>query len=289
MVAYICGFTLAFALVCRKREPFAGRTQTSDRGSGNRSLRVRKHFAGLPVALSSPPLRATLLFRVRCRCSVGVRFKVSRLSRLLHWQTPENYRQLCFLYSQHILAVYRARAQPCLNCGELGTLSEDEQKCLCDPGTFGPTCAKPTWTPWSTWSACSVSCGEGTIQRTRQCDAPEGYACPDGTSIEEEPCDAGSCASEWSDWSSCSVSCSARTSGTVMRGAQSRGRNCLDDASCQGVITKKSRDCSKACPIACPTANPFEECSGHGDCRLTPEQGCTQAATCRCATFAKFQ
>ena len=203
------------------------------------------------------------------------------LSRLMHGQAYVNYFK-CWFCSQHILAVYRARAKPCLSCGKFGTLSEDGLECVCDPGTFGPTCIQPKWTPWSKWSACSVSCGDGSIRRTRQCNAPEAYACPDGSSMEEDACNEGLCASEWSDWSSCSVSCSMSTSGQVILGAQSRGRICLDDANCEDVSTEESRDCREVCPIACPTADPFDDCSGHGICVLTPEEGCTQAATCRC-------
>ena len=183
---------------------------------------------------------------------------------------------------QHILAVYRARSKPCLNCGKFGAVSKDGLNCVCEPGTVGPTCIKPEWSPWSTWSACSVSCGDGTVQRTRQCNAPEGYACPEGSSIEQQPCDEGTCASEWSEWSSCPVSCSTSMSGQVIRGAQSRGRTCLGDGGCDDLATTESRECSEVCPIACPTADIFYDCSGHGTCELSPQEGCTQAATCRC-------
>ena len=47
------------------------------------------------------------------------------------------------------------------------------------------------------------------------------------------------------------------------------------------MITNLQRACRKACPIGCPTTNSFLECSGHGDCKRTPQKGCTQEATCR--------
>ena len=227
--------------------------------------------------LHSVTLHKSSLSRVRHEFGIRVTCEVIEVDELPGGMCSRVSTLMSLL--QHILAVYRARAEPCLNCGEFGTVGDEV--CVCDPGTVGPSCVKPEWTTWSTWSACSASCGDGTVQRIRHCNVPEGYACVDGASVEEQPCDAGACASEWSDWSACPVSCSTSMSGQVIRGAQSRGRTCLGDASCEGVAAKQSRECSEVCPIACPTADPFDNCSGHGICELTPERGCTQAATCR--------
>ena len=81
-----------------------------------------------------------------------------------------------------------------------------------------------------------------------------------------------------------------------MDGSQSRARKCVhpitaDDGGvhptdggggCRGLATDQSRPCTKACPIRCPTTDLFRDCSGHGRCMLTPDEGCSQQAICRC-------
>ena len=191
--------------------------------------------------------------------------------------------QCRFSCSQHILAARRARAEPCLNCGKFGTLSKNGQKCQCQDGTFGPTCRKPTWTPWSSWSACSALCGDGITTRQRWCDAPGGQGCTQGPSAKESSCNHGACATDWSDWGPCDASCYGAVPGSIVRGSQSRSRKCTqpNKKTCGSMITNKQRACYKTCPISCPTTNSFLECSGHGDCKQAPQKGCTQEATCR--------
>ena len=69
----------------------------------------------------------------------------------------------------------------------------------------------PGWSKWSTWFACTASCGSGTQIRRRFCDGgnPGSNVCP-GMRIEEmQFCNTGRCPywSEWSAWSVCSKSC----------------------------------------------------------------------------------
>ncbi|XP_039268750.2 uncharacterized protein LOC120343761 isoform X2 [Styela clava] len=103
------------------------------------------------------------------------------------------------------------------------------------------------WSPWSDWSACSVSCGKGEQMRVRicldnSCEVPErqlrecGKPCDDGKSdiqqvvkVNWEP---------WSDWSVCSVSCG--------KGKQMRIRICTDNT-CQQP-ERKEQECGKPCP-----------------------------------------
>lgn len=272
-VTQACGFTCAFALVCIGSEQELMNQLDQVIKGVKTGVYASESVLQVRPLQSRPPSRDFIGFG-------------SGLFAVIHLQAHVSHRQFCFPCSQHILSVYRARAQPCLNCGEFGTLSDDGQKCQCELGTFGPSCSKPTWTPWSTWSACLAPCGDGSIKRHRQCNAPDGVGCGEGLSVEERPCDAGPCATEWSDWSSCAASCYTAVSGKVLSGLQSRGRNCVDPTgeSCLGLATKQSRTCSKTCPIACPTKNSFQDCSGHGTCVLTPLQGCTREAICRCNT-----
>ena len=50
------------------------------------------------------------------------------------------------------------------------------------------------WSEWSLWSSCSMHCGEGVIRRSRACQNVitgqnvSDVFCPDGHSLEEEPC-----------------------------------------------------------------------------------------------------
>lgn len=60
------------------------------------------------------------------------------------------------------------------------------------------------WTPWSMWTACSVSCGGGVRVRYRSC---KGTICQ-GSSNDIASCNRGRCPdsdgwSEWSAWSAC--------------------------------------------------------------------------------------
>ena len=52
------------------------------------------------------------------------------------------------------------------------------------------------WSDWSGYNQCAVSCGDGTMARTRVCDNPEpnngGNNCT-GDGIETKGCNAGLC------------------------------------------------------------------------------------------------
>ncbi|CAD6191168.1 unnamed protein product [Caenorhabditis auriculariae] len=65
----------------------------------------------------------------------------------------------------------------CSVCQCVGSSSETQ---VCNSQ---PCC---TWTAWSSWSACSTSCGNnGVITRSRQCSCYSGCV---GTSNEQQPC-----------------------------------------------------------------------------------------------------
>ncbi|XP_074919520.1 SCO-spondin-like [Chelonoidis abingdonii] len=81
----------------------------------------------------------------------------------------------------------------------------------------GASCASQlngSWTPWSPWSDCPVTCGNGTHVRTRACINPpprnNGSYCA-GPEAEAQGCTARPCPAaepcDWSAWSPCSRSC----------------------------------------------------------------------------------
>lgn len=64
------------------------------------------------------------------------------------------------------------------------------------------------WEPWSSWSACSTSCGIGEAKRTRQC-AGDFLADCKGNSMEVKRCILGECSywAPWSSWGPCTKTC----------------------------------------------------------------------------------
>ena len=108
---------------------------------------------------------------------------------------------------------------------------------------------------WSEFSACSVTCGNGTTKRTRTCTSPppknRGKNCSTlGASEETKPCFLKNCPihgnySEWSVFSNCSKSC-----GT---GFRRRTRKCTNPEPLHG-----GRNCT-----ALGAAFEVEECNTH--------------------------
>ncbi|XP_029819877.1 hemicentin-1, partial [Manacus vitellinus] len=121
------------------------------------------------------------------------------------------------------------------------------------------------WAPWSSWSACSVSCGGGSRQRTRLCSDPApqfgGHKC-EGSDVQMDFCNSDPCPihgnwgpwgswvdgnwGHWQPWSPCSASCGG--------GEQSRVRLCSSPAPsnrgrpCPGDSSQISRCNTQACP-----------------------------------------
>ncbi|CAG5895700.1 unnamed protein product [Menidia menidia] len=115
------------------------------------------------------------------------------------------------------------RANQSLSVGDTWLQGECQQ-CTCTPE--GVYCLDVDcrvdggWTPWSVWSDCPVTCGQGTHVRTRACINPpprnNGTHCS-GPERESQPCQTPPCLDDlcpWSPWSSCSRSCGA---GSVTR------------------------------------------------------------------------
>eukprot|EP00090_Calanus_glacialis_P008462 TRINITY_DN16813_c0_g1_i1.p1 TRINITY_DN16813_c0_g1~~TRINITY_DN16813_c0_g1_i1.p1 ORF type:complete len:481 (-),score=131.69 TRINITY_DN16813_c0_g1_i1:105-1547(-) len=105
-----------------------------------------------------------------------------------------------------------------------------------------------SWSVWSPYSSCTVTCGGGTQSRTRTC-SQEGEC--DGEERDERECGAEECGvngawSSWGGWSACSASCGG--------GDQTRERKCNDPApsnggdGCEGE-EKDTQECGRdECP-----------------------------------------
>ncbi|XP_035688793.1 SCO-spondin-like [Branchiostoma floridae] len=135
------------------------------------------------------------------------------------------------------------------NC--VGEPREIEQ---CDIGT--PCQVDGSWSNWSPWSSCSVTCGGGTQTRTRTCTNPApsngGADCGVNPGQETQQCNTGvpcEVDGNWSSWSpwSCSVTCGV--------GTETRTRTCTDPAPSNGGANcagqeQETQPCNTG--VACP-------------------------------------
>uniref|UniRef100_A0A665WSW0 Adhesion G protein-coupled receptor B1b n=1 Tax=Echeneis naucrates TaxID=173247 RepID=A0A665WSW0_ECHNA len=116
------------------------------------------------------------------------------------------------------------------------------------------------WNEWSAWSACSTTCSNGTMQRTRECNGPSygGSECH-GSWKESSNCFLKDCPVDgrwhaWSSWGSCSKTCGG--------GVQQRQRVCegpfFGGEPCPGDKGEQRRCNEKRCPEPheiCPEEN----------------------------------
>ncbi|NXY61032.1 HMCN1 protein, partial [Callaeas wilsoni] len=111
------------------------------------------------------------------------------------------------------------------------------------------------WSLWSSWSACSMSCGGGSRQRTRHCSDPApqfgGHKC-EGSDIQVDFCNSDPCPvhgnwGPWSSWGTCSRTCNG--------GQTRRYRSCDNPRpasggrACAGADVQIQRCSTDLCPV----------------------------------------
>lgn len=142
---------------------------------------------------------------------------------------------------------------------------------VCHNQILNKYCAVPgSWTAWSNFGACSVSCGgNGTRTRSRQCVNPITNAvqndCP-GSATESEICFMGHCVGSWTQWSAfgvCSATCHFGAVGSPP--TQMRTRACVGATggqNCGGGDSSQTQSCNVRVP--CP--GNWGQWSAFGDC-----------------------
>ncbi|XP_066275664.1 coadhesin-like [Branchiostoma lanceolatum] len=153
----------------------------------------------------------------------------------------------------------------------------------CDTGVFCPV--DGGWSDWSPWSACSVTCGNGTETRDRTCTNPApaygGAGCV-GLTQERQDCDTEVFCqvdggwSDWSPWAACSVTCG--------NGTETRDRTCTNPAPAYGGagcvgLAQELQDCDTG--VFCPVDGGWSDWSPWSACSVTCGNGTeTRDRTC---------
>ena len=91
----------------------------------------------------------------------------------------------------------------------------------------------PAFTPWSEWSACTVTCGGGQRTAQRECvvaRTEDTESLCEGESLRTEECNTGQCEqwTTWAAWTPCTRSCGG--------GARRRVRQCTLELTRSGEI-----------------------------------------------------
>ncbi|XP_028850208.1 properdin-like [Denticeps clupeoides] len=149
------------------------------------------------------------------------------------------------------------------------------------------SCRRASWSEWTPWSACTVSCKEGVKHRRRKCHGIGD--CTDGKlrDLQTVPCNDQTCCpekggwAEWGRWEPCTVTCGI--------GETRRRRTCSSPlpacgGDCDG-LDQEVKTCDTE--IVCPTHGgwahwgPWGTCSGHckNEGMIPPSQSRTRTCT----------
>ncbi|XP_052284771.1 SCO-spondin-like isoform X2 [Dreissena polymorpha] len=137
------------------------------------------------------------------------------------------------------------------------------------------------FTPWSSWTQCTYSCGSGFQTRIRKCEfngGPPGTNCTgnysETQSCSQNPCPVNGVWSQWNGWATCSVSCGG--------GTTSRDRICTYEVGPRGDNCAGPTDESKACEAnPCPVDGQWSQWSQFTPCVETCGNGTkTRNRTC---------
>ncbi|XP_056117008.1 properdin-like [Rhinichthys klamathensis goyatoka] len=159
-----------------------------------------------------------------------------------------------------------------------GLLGQVEKDSCCLNPNYGYTeadgvcrsCGPATWTQWSSWGECSVSCTEGVRQRRRSCYGNGDCSDPKNLgTVQTEPCVKKNCCpveggwSEWGKWQPCSVTCK--------NGLKTRQRTCSNPLpQCGGSCSGEEKEIvSCDTEIICPTHGGWSSWGGWGPCPVT--------------------
>lgn len=85
------------------------------------------------------------------------------------------------------------------------------------------------WSLWGVWSPCTVTCGQGQVNRQRWCNTPRQPQTCRGTDRQTRGCSKQSCGvlwTAWSQWTHCDITCGG--------GSRTRRRECSVTDRCLG-------------------------------------------------------
>ncbi|VDM45601.1 unnamed protein product [Toxocara canis] len=181
---------------------------------------------------------------------------VSSSSRSGEWTVWSSW-SFC---SQTCGSGFRERSRTCNN-GQCDGQATERVSCSSSACPAWRT-SSDTWSDWTPWNQCSVTCGKGSQARYRRCISSQnslGYSCG-GSSMEVRQCDMGSCNTgivglwgKWTEWSHCSTSCGP--------GIQTRNRYCTKEP-CDG-----SGQSRMSCNLgACATTSQWLQWGAWSEC-----------------------